>query len=114
MDASVTWKRSVSSPTETRSSSSPSLARKGPTAEARSVAKLDASQARDGLGHYGLNRVLLEPEQLLLSFKQIATLQLIDVEPVANHDSDFAAGAARSRELGMRRLAERLEKLATE
>lgn len=57
--------------------------------------------------------VLLEHEQLLLSFKQIATLQLIDVEPVADHESDFAAGAARCRELGMRRLAERLEKLAT-
>jgi hypothetical protein len=32
---------------------------------------------------------------------------------VADRDSDFAAGAARCRELGMRRLAERLEKLAT-
>ncbi len=57
--------------------------------------------------------VLLEHEQLLLSFRHIATLQLIDVEPVADRESDFAAGAARCRELGMRRLAERLEKLAT-
>ena len=57
--------------------------------------------------------VLLEHEQLLLSFKQIATLQLIDVFAVADQESDFAAGAVRCRELGMRRLAERLEKLAT-
>ncbi|HEY4996799.1 MAG TPA: 5'-3' exonuclease [Solirubrobacteraceae bacterium] len=56
---------------------------------------------------------LLDHEQLLRDFKQIATLQLIDVEPVADRESDFAAGAARCRDLGMRRLAERLEKLAT-
>jgi DNA polymerase-1 len=56
---------------------------------------------------------LLEHEQLLRDFRQIATLQPVDVEPVADRESDFAAGAARCRELGMRRLAERLEKLAT-
>jgi 5'-3' exonuclease len=57
--------------------------------------------------------VLLEHEQMLRDFRQIATLQLIDVEPVSDRESDFAAGALRCRELGMRRLAERLEKLAT-
>ncbi len=57
--------------------------------------------------------VLLEHEQLLRDFREIATLQLIDVEPVSDRESDLAAGALRCRELGMRRLAERLEKLAT-
>jgi 5'-3' exonuclease len=57
--------------------------------------------------------VLRENEQLLLDFKQIATLQRIDVERPPDAATDFAGGAACARELGMRRLAERLEKLAT-
>jgi 5'-3' exonuclease len=57
--------------------------------------------------------VLRENEQQLRDFRHIATLQRIDVAPVLERDTDFAAGAARARELGMRRLAERLEKLAT-
>ena len=56
---------------------------------------------------------LREHAELLLSFKEIATLQRIDVEPPPDHDTDFAGGAVLARELGMRRLAERLEKLAT-
>jgi 5'-3' exonuclease len=56
---------------------------------------------------------LLENEQLLRDFKRIATLQRIDVAAPAARETDFAAGAARARELGMRRLADRLEKLAT-
>jgi DNA polymerase-1 len=57
--------------------------------------------------------VLRENEQLLLDFKQIATLQQIEVERPPDAVTDFAGGAACARELGMRRLAERLEKLAT-
>jgi 5'-3' exonuclease len=56
---------------------------------------------------------LLANEQLLLTFKHIATLQRIDVAAPTERATDFAAGGARARELGMRRLAERLEKLAT-
>jgi 5'-3' exonuclease len=56
---------------------------------------------------------LREHAELLLSFKEIATLQRIDVEPPPDHGTDFAGGAGLARELGMRRLAERLEKLAT-
>ncbi|HWD11707.1 MAG TPA: 5'-3' exonuclease [Solirubrobacteraceae bacterium] len=55
---------------------------------------------------------LLDNEELLLRFKRVATLQRIDVAPLAERETDFAAGAAHVRELGMRRLAERLEKLA--
>jgi 5'-3' exonuclease len=52
---------------------------------------------------------LRENAQLLLEFKHIATLQRIEVEPPEDRATDFAAGALAARELGMRRLAERLE-----
>jgi 5'-3' exonuclease len=55
---------------------------------------------------------LREHEQLLLEFKQIATLQRIEVERPRDAATDFAGGAACARTLGMRRLAERLEQLA--
>ena len=57
---------------------------------------------------------LRENAELLRTFKQIATLQRIDVErPAQTARTDFAAGArVRAGELGMRRLAERLERLA--
>jgi len=55
---------------------------------------------------------LRENEELLRTFKRIATMQLIDVQRPADRDTDFAGGALAARELGMRRLAERLEKMA--
>jgi 5'-3' exonuclease len=54
---------------------------------------------------------LREHDELLRKFKQIATLQTIDVELPPDGATDFAGGAECARELGMRRLAERLEKL---
>jgi DNA polymerase-1 len=54
---------------------------------------------------------LRDNAELLRTFKQIATLQLIDVEPPADRTTDFAGGARVARGLGMRRLAERLEQL---
>jgi 5'-3' exonuclease len=57
-------------------------------------------------------RALLENEQLLLSFREIATLQRIEVEPAPDRATDFAAGARAAGELGMRRLAERLSERA--
>ncbi len=57
---------------------------------------------------------LRENAQLLRTFRQIATLQRIDVEPPPDRATDFAGGARVAGELGMRRLAERLAKLATE
>jgi 5'-3' exonuclease len=56
---------------------------------------------------------LREHAQLLLAFKEIATLQRIEVPSPADRATDFAGGALLASELGMRRLAERLEKLAT-
>jgi DNA polymerase-1 len=50
--------------------------------------------------------------ELLRTFKRIATLQRIDVEPAPDRATDFAGGTRVAGEMGMRRLAERLEKLA--
>jgi 5'-3' exonuclease len=52
---------------------------------------------------------LREHAQALLTFKRIATLAPIDVRRPADRSTDFAAGAARAQELGMNRLARRLE-----
>jgi 5'-3' exonuclease len=56
---------------------------------------------------------LTENAELLHSFKLIATLQRIDVQPPPDSPTDFLAGASAAAGLGMRRLSERLEKLAT-
>ncbi len=56
---------------------------------------------------------LRDNDQLLRTFKQIATLQPIDVQAPPDAVTDFAGGAHHARELGMRQLAERLDKLAT-
>jgi DNA polymerase-1 len=52
---------------------------------------------------------LREHAELLRTFKHIATLQRIEVERPPDADTDFAGGAAQAGELGMRRLAQRLE-----
>ncbi len=57
---------------------------------------------------------LRDSEQLLRAFKQIATLQRIDVRRPRDRATDFKRGAAATRALGMRRLAERLQKLAAQ
>jgi 5'-3' exonuclease len=56
---------------------------------------------------------LRDNAELLRTFKHIATLQQIDVEAPADHTTDYANGARVAAEMGMRRLAERLAKLAT-
>jgi 5'-3' exonuclease len=57
--------------------------------------------------------VLREHAVALRSFKEIATLQRIEVTRPEDRETDFAAGARMAGEMGMRRLSERLEKLAT-
>ena len=52
---------------------------------------------------------LCENAEMLRKFKQIATLQRIDVEPPTDRGTDFAGGALAAGQLGMRRLAARLE-----
>lgn len=56
---------------------------------------------------------LRENAEQLRAFKEIATLQPIDVEPPADRATDLLAGARSARELGMNRLAGRLEQLAS-
>ncbi|HXW59653.1 MAG TPA: 5'-3' exonuclease H3TH domain-containing protein [Solirubrobacteraceae bacterium] len=55
---------------------------------------------------------LSDNAQLLRTFKRVATLQLIDVRRPRDRATDLAGGARAARALGMRRLAERLTKLA--
>ncbi len=54
---------------------------------------------------------LTDNEQQLLDFKQIATLQPIRLRRPRDRKTDFQNGARAARELGMKRLAERLETL---
>src|SRR5580692_10371662 len=56
---------------------------------------------------------LSETAEQLKDFKRIATLVSIDVQRPPDHATDFAAGAAMAGELGMKRLAIRLEEMAT-
>ncbi len=55
---------------------------------------------------------LNENAELLRTFKRIATLVEIDVSRPPDTPTDFAAGAAAARQIGMKRLAERLTTLA--
>jgi 5'-3' exonuclease len=55
---------------------------------------------------------LSENAELLRTFKQIATLVPIEVERPPDAPTDFAGGAAKAQELGMKRLAERLSSFA--
>ena len=52
---------------------------------------------------------LCENAELLRRFREIATLRRIDVEPPRSRETDFAGGALAARQLGMQRLATRLE-----
>jgi 5'-3' exonuclease len=55
---------------------------------------------------------LLENEELLAAFKRIATLQRIEAQSPPDAATDFAAGAQIAEDLGMRRLATRLNSFA--
>jgi hypothetical protein len=55
---------------------------------------------------------LSEHAEQLEAFKRIATLVELDVQRPPDRSTDFAGGAATARELGMNRLAARLEDVA--
>jgi 5'-3' exonuclease len=59
-----------------------------------------------------VRRALLDAREELLRFREIATLQGVDVEPPPDTPTDYTGAAAAARERGMNRLAERLEKAA--
>lgn len=73
---------------------------------------LAAAAADDPRISARIARTLRESERELRDFKQIATLVTVDLHRPADRAADHVAGAAAVRELGMRRLAERLERLA--
>jgi DNA polymerase-1 len=56
---------------------------------------------------------LRENAELLRTFKRVATLVEFDVQRPPDTPTDFAGGAAMAREIGMKRLAKRLEELAS-
>ncbi len=56
-------------------------------------------------------QTLREHDALLRTFKEIATLQSVDVPLPADRPTDFAGGAEAAAANGMRRLSERLAKL---
>ncbi len=58
----------------------------------------------------GVRKALLSDPDLLLTFKDIATLRHVDVPLPPDTRLDAEAAAAAARELGMNRLAERLDK----
>ena len=55
---------------------------------------------------------LLDGREELLTFREIATLRDVEVDPPPDRETDWAGAAAAARELGMNRLAERLERAA--
>jgi 5'-3' exonuclease len=74
---------------------------------------LGAAEADDSNMRLRTATMLSENAELLRTFKRIATLVSIDgiVRP-PDRATDFAGGASAAKELGMRQLASRLEKLA--
>jgi 5'-3' exonuclease len=92
------------------------LRRYGPLEEVLEAAHALANKVRreDSEMRPRAAATLRENDALLRDFKRIATLQQIDVQSAPDTPTDFAGGANAARELGMNRLAERLEQLATE
>jgi 5'-3' exonuclease len=92
------------------------LRRYGPLEDVLAAAHALADKVRreDGEMRPRAAAALRENDALLRDFKRIATLQQIDVKPPPDAPTDFAGGASAARELGIKRLAERLEQLATE
>ena len=60
-----------------------------------------------------VRRALIEQADELRSFRDIATLRTVAVDPPEDRPTDYAGGAAAAAELGMGRLATRLEEAAT-
>ena len=59
-----------------------------------------------------VRRALIEQAAELRAFRDIALMRRVELERPPDAPTDFAGGAEAARALGMRRLAERLEKLA--
>ena len=55
---------------------------------------------------------LRDNAELLRTFRRIATLVRVEVDRPPDRETDFAGGAAAARDLGMRRLAERCQRIS--
>ncbi|HXP99639.1 MAG TPA: 5'-3' exonuclease H3TH domain-containing protein [Solirubrobacteraceae bacterium] len=75
-------------------------------------ALLDAAAKGEGTLRPRVANTLNENAELLRTFRRVATLVEIDVTLPPDTPTDFAGGAAAAREIGMKRLTERLEQLA--
>jgi DNA polymerase-1 len=73
---------------------------------------LTAAESDDRAVRPRASAVLIEHAELLRAFKEIATLQSIPVQRPPDRPTDYLAGAHAARELGMKRLAERLDSRA--
>jgi 5'-3' exonuclease len=90
----------------------PGAAGIGPKTAAELLRKhgsLDGAIAQAGGERPRVAAALTESADELRSFKEIATLQHVDVERPADRATDLAGGAAAARGFGLNRLAERLE-----
>jgi DNA polymerase-1 len=59
-----------------------------------------------------VSAALRENAEQLRTFRRVATLVRVDVDRLPDRPTDFAGGARAAREMGMERLAKRLERLA--
>jgi DNA polymerase-1 len=59
-----------------------------------------------------VSAALRENAEQLRMFRRVATLVRIEIERLPDRPTDFAGGAAAAHEMGMERLAKRLERLA--
>jgi 5'-3' exonuclease len=75
------------------------------------VAERQLAEANFGDLRPRVASALSENAELLRTFKRVATLVQIEVERPPDRPTDFAGGATKAREMGMARLAERLEQL---
>jgi 5'-3' exonuclease len=89
------------------------LRRYGPLEELLDAAREAENKVRREPGEMSPRaaQTLRENDALLRTFKEIATLQEIDVELPADRPTDFTGGAEAAAASGMRRLSERLAKL---
>jgi DNA polymerase-1 len=78
----------------------------------REHGSLDATIAASVRLRPRIGATLREQADELRAFREIATLQRVPVEPPPDRATDWLAGAAAARGLGMRRLADRLERMA--
>ena len=72
----------------------------------------DAMRAAIREGKPSVRKALLDDPDLLLAFKHIATVQVVDVEPPPDTPVNYERAAAKAAELGMNAIAKRMQAAA--